>query len=670
MTKRISLIVIMALAVLALLQCNVFAAETLPEAVDGVITLTEDVELTGLIQIDSSVTVNLNGHNITRSTAGDGKVAFWVANDNAVLTITGTGTVSAHGPAVWVSNGKAILEGGTYDSLESSTIYATTVGSIEILGGNYKNTARNTDSTCFVLNLRDSERETTSIIVKGGEFLNWNPADNEAELANTSFVQDGYSVVKDGDWYKVQKLNPAKIIDGETVTLNENITANGCDGAIYAKNGANVTITGGAIHAQICGDKHVTNGKLGEYAMAVWADGSKVTIKGGTFTNDADPYTPAQTDLIYVKNGGEVVIEGGEFKSSTPQWTLNSNDTNKGTITVKGGKFYQFDPSNANVGEGEIIVPEEYTVVKNGEWYEVVCAHKNLTKVDAKAATYTAEGNIEYYTCSCGKWFYDAAATSVISSKLAVITPMLIVVENNNANVSEGAVNEAIKDSEGSTNVEIPVLEADKAVSTVTVPVSSLNELATSNKGLLVETSEVTLTVDSTAVEKIAEQAGSATTITIEVIKVEEKVLNADQKDAIKNKDVAVILSAKILANGKEISNFGGGKIKVEIPFTPAEGTNGSDYKLIYITDDGKVEEIKSKYVDGVLVAELEHFSEYAIVKDAKTVSGTGSSSAASAPAAAASSNEKDDTPKTGAISLIGLVVVMSVIGLAVLKRD
>ena len=66
--------------------------------------------------------------------------------------------------------------------------------------------------------------------------------------------------------------------------------------------------------------------------MAVWADNATVTINGGTFGNDYDPKFPEQSDLIYVKNGGKVIINGGEFKGLTPRWTLNSHNEKGGTI--------------------------------------------------------------------------------------------------------------------------------------------------------------------------------------------------------------------------------------------------------------------------------------------------------------------------------------------------
>ena len=58
--------------------------------------------------------------------------------------------------------------------------------------------------------------------------------------------------------------------------------------------------------------------------------------------------------------------------------------------------------------------------------YEITPAlghiHKNnLTKVVAEPATCTKDGNIEYYTCSCGKWFTDATASVEITDKDSVV---------------------------------------------------------------------------------------------------------------------------------------------------------------------------------------------------------------------------------------------------------
>ena len=43
------------------------------------------------------------------------------------------------------------------------------------------------------LNIKDADRKTSSIIVKGGTFYNFNPANNFSEGPNTNFVANGYT---------------------------------------------------------------------------------------------------------------------------------------------------------------------------------------------------------------------------------------------------------------------------------------------------------------------------------------------------------------------------------------------------------------------------------------------------------------------------------------------
>lgn len=50
-----------------------------------------------------------------------------------------------------------------------------------------------------------------------------------------------------------------------------------------------------------------------------------------------------------------------------------------------------------------------------------------LEKVEAKAATHWEEGNIEYYTCSCGEWYADAEGTRKLDDPAAAVIPTLEV---------------------------------------------------------------------------------------------------------------------------------------------------------------------------------------------------------------------------------------------------
>ena len=165
---------------------------------------------------------------------------------------------------------------------------------------------------------------------------------------------------------------PKVYTSGENIlNLEGDFQASGYDAAIYVHSGAKLTINGeGKVHA------FADNGGSGvKYSTTIWANGkgSEITINGGTYTNqgvDGDDHF----DLIYAKDGGKVVINGGTFKCATPKWTLNLHDTKVGEIVVKGGTFYKFNPAEAETEPGEEpynFVAPGYRVVKEGDWYTV-----------------------------------------------------------------------------------------------------------------------------------------------------------------------------------------------------------------------------------------------------------------------------------------------------------
>lgn len=144
-------------------------------------------------------------------------------------------------------------------------------------------------------------------------------------------------------------------------TVTGNIQANGEYGAIHGTDTAKITVEATTVYGTY----------VSRYAMAVFASGSsEITIKGGEFANQAP--AGSALSLIYAQDNAKITIEGGTFKCVSPAWTLNCNDNDAATITVKGGSFYQFDPSNVTVGEGEIFIAAGYKVVQNGDWYNVV----------------------------------------------------------------------------------------------------------------------------------------------------------------------------------------------------------------------------------------------------------------------------------------------------------
>ena len=194
------------------------------------------------------------------------------------------------------------------------------------------------------------------------------------------------------------------------------------------------------------------------------------------------------------------------------------------------------------------------------------------------------------------------------------VTPEIEVNEGS-VEVTEDIINEAITNAGTLDTVTLPLEDVAKEVKKVNIPVNSLKEIAKVQKALKIETAKALVTIDVEALEKIVKDAGENLSISLKIDEVKQDKLTTKQQDAIKNREVKQIISAEILCNDKNITEFGGGKIKVQIPFALEAGAKGSDYKVIHIADDGKTEDIATTYMDGCIVVELEHFSEYAIVR-------------------------------------------------------
>lgn len=335
----------------------------------------------GAIRAEKGANLTINGgeDDCVRALAGqdssNGKyysMAVWAKGEGTVVTING---------------GNYSNERCPNEDPQADMIYASEGAKIVINGGTFECATPE-----WTLNCKDNSGST--IIVKGGKFSGFNP-----DLAQTGegeiVVPAGYTVVEKDGWYEV--VSNAKVCDNKTeiLTLSDDLIADGEDGAIWAKNGAKLTINGND-------DNHVLATYVTKYTMAVWAQGSgtEVTINGGYYTNEGDPNNTSQADLIYASDSANIVITGGTFECVTPRWTLNCKNGTKSTITVQGGKFYQFDPSNAQTdGEGEIVVPEGYTVVNDGDWYKVVEVTGGKTSIaydSASSAEVNGEGALRF----------------------------------------------------------------------------------------------------------------------------------------------------------------------------------------------------------------------------------------------------------------------------------
>jgi hypothetical protein len=198
----------------------------------GEVKLGGDIELSDKpMMIENDVVIDLNGHTITapKFTESNGDIldgetdsyAFLVKNGN--LTIKGNGKIIAqpakYSMAVWAQGGNVTIESGEFRNggQDTDLIYASGNGNITINGGKFiaapKGNEPGTKNDYCALNLKNGDRATCSISVKGGHFYGFNPAQNNSEpdaawweAHPNGFVADGFVSIKNGDWYTVIPL--------------------------------------------------------------------------------------------------------------------------------------------------------------------------------------------------------------------------------------------------------------------------------------------------------------------------------------------------------------------------------------------------------------------------------------------------------------------------------
>lgn len=174
---------------------------------DGTVKLTADVT-TGRygpgIFAKNHTTLDLNGHSIIYTNAGNnGGIQ---ARGTQELTVRGKGTLdSGSGMCVQCNSAGAVI-----NLTGPSTVYQANrpkaeliycyAGTINISGGTFINGGSSFLLNCYDANYRSG---TARIVVTGGKFYDFDPGNNAAEGADTSYLADGYistptTVVEDG----------------------------------------------------------------------------------------------------------------------------------------------------------------------------------------------------------------------------------------------------------------------------------------------------------------------------------------------------------------------------------------------------------------------------------------------------------------------------------------
>ena len=223
----------------------------------GTVELTRDVVLSAPLEMlnDVETTINLNGHSITYANPDEDAYTAVFMVKKGTLTIEGEGDVVAEGVgniAVWAgrgdaeNDGKVIIKGGNFSNTTSQElIYTNNKGIIEIYGGTFQVAEEDDKSFAApqypVLNLYGNGKTGNDIIVYGGTFYNFNPADNVSENPKKNFVAGGYASIAstDAEGNNIYTVVEAKDMEGLTVAAlgyqNAKLSWTAVDGADHYK---------------------------------------------------------------------------------------------------------------------------------------------------------------------------------------------------------------------------------------------------------------------------------------------------------------------------------------------------------------------------------------------------------------------------------------------------
>lgn len=342
-------------------------------ATGGSATLSEDLVVNEPISVatGAEVTLDLNGKTVTNTEdlwdeATEKYSIFEVAG--GALTLKGDGTVKAKENdcyALLVSDGgHLIIEDGTYvGNIDALHVYE---GLAEIKGGSYS-----IQQLCpltghgpydFVLNCKNENYAAgkANIIVTGGSFQGFDPANAKSDDA-ASYLAPGYiSVETNGVWTVVRGDKPVAMTAAElqayitaftVADSGDNVIKIGKD--IVLKEGETwvpATIDGyhGAGVITVLGNGHTISGLNAPLFAGGFAGNSGIIVKDltldgvkindatsnlgiGAFVCDVDSMPTIELDNCHLTNS-EIISTGGARVGGLIGWTSGYNKPNDGPV--------------------------------------------------------------------------------------------------------------------------------------------------------------------------------------------------------------------------------------------------------------------------------------------------------------------------------------------------
>ena len=326
----------------------------LADSTNGVVRLTADITITAGLKIQHNVTVNLNGHILRYDEAADPDSIFRVAGGKT-LTLTDSRPAATHEDAKLPAGG--LITGGSF--------YKPVCTEGHVSGGTFY------DGLTLEKNAKPSGKPMNTGTEINGKTNIPNPNGKPVTV-----------IYKDGSGEYAKQIVQA----GETAIEPD----------VPSKQGYQFT------------DWYLDDTKY-DFNTAVTGD-MTLTAKWTVCDHkDSTAQPTCTTPAICTACGGTLAALGHKWCP----WTSGGNNTHTRTCKRDGSHTETKDCS----GGTATCTEKAKCSVCGAEYGDLNPAHHaNLVNVPAKAATTSAEGNIEYWHCGgCGKYYKDAAAQDEIT---------------------------------------------------------------------------------------------------------------------------------------------------------------------------------------------------------------------------------------------------------------
>lgn len=578
------------------------------------ITLAGDVSAERINLEDKSITVDLNGHTLT-STSAYG-VMFCAKNGNTI-TVNGTTPGSKLVGTVMVTagtDGHIVLNGGTYESDKYVPVYI--------------NGAVNTENS--TLKIKDAV--ITAIGSSGGQDMGC--AVYLAGYATSTIENTEITAPVTGIEIRAGKLD-----------LTDCTVTGGNGKVAEVANGNGTTVTNAAVAVS----QHTTKKNI------------DVTIKDGEYTATAALY---QTDVQGTGSQGvkATVLSGmftGEVKAAT-----------EGAITISAGAF-NVAPDAKYLAEGMIVVPgvkdapysvqpatredenSKSEVKVDGDNVTVTVTDKTTgtttetvtdTTTGAKTETKTetkVEGNVttktETVTEKNAADETTKATETVTTEKTENGGKTTVVTEKDTLNKTETTEVTGVTTPTTASDVTLDV----KNTTNVAVNKASMTALKGDTvKDVVIETKDAKLTLNKDAVKTMEGNVPANSKMTLNVTVTEEKNATTTEIEKVK-----VEVTAKNEAGENvfpENTANTNGLINITIPYTG----NAKYLDLWYVAANGSASYMgRFPVVNGFVSFDVKHFSQYDLIPVASSGSSVIKTGAGSSAASTTQTVTTDLTP-------------------------